>query len=167
VALLGAGSTGEQILSLAEVEVIRYGLPPSYTPYGAGCPGSAGTPNLQALAPTWPSIGTTFTLQVGNVPAAPGLAFLAFGLSATSWNGNALPFALAAIGAPGCFVHASPDGALLLVAGGGAATLSVAIPDDRALLGTVLYHQALVLDPAAGNQLGGTVSNAARLVIGL
>jgi hypothetical protein len=100
------------------------------------------------------------------VPAVPGLAFLVFGLSASSWNGNSLPFPLAGLGAPGCFVHASPDGALLLVASAGTATLSIPIPGDLALLGTVLHHQALALDPAA-NALGGTVSNGARLVVGL
>jgi hypothetical protein len=166
VTLLGLGSTSEQILSLAEVEVIRHGLPPSYAPYGAGCAGSAGTPVLQALAPSLPAIGQSFTLAVGNVPAVPGLAFLVFGLSASSWNGNSLPFPLAGLGAPGCFVHASPDGALLLVASAGTATLSIPIPGDLALLGTVLHHQALALDPAA-NALGGTVSNGARLVVGL
>ncbi|HLQ38716.1 MAG TPA: hypothetical protein VK348_12985 [Planctomycetota bacterium] len=167
VALLGPGTTGNQILSLAEVEVIRYGMPPVYAPYGTGCAGSAGTPTLQALSPSQPAIGTTFTLRIGNVPSVPGFAFLVFGLSATRWNGNLLPFDLAVFGAPGCLLVASADGAMLLAQSGGNADLALAMPNERLLLGAVLYHQALALDAAAGNALGATVSNGARLVIGL
>lgn len=166
VALLGPGTSFEEVLSLAEVEVIRFGLTPSYTPFGAGCAGSAGTPTLAALPPSRPAIGSVFTARVGNVPAG-GFAFLTFGLSDRVWNGLPLPSDLAPFGAPGCRVHASPDGAVLLAAQGGNADLVVAIPGERLLLGTQLFHQALVLDPAAGNALGATVSNAATLRVGM
>ena len=166
VALLGPGTSFEEVLSLAEVEVVRYGLTPAYAPYGAGCAGSAGTPTLAALAPSRPAIGSVFTARIGNVPA-PGFAFLTFGLSDRQWNGVPLPADLAPFGAPGCMVHASPDGAALIPAQNGNADLAVAIPGERLLLGTPMFHQALVLDPAAGNTLGATVSNAALLRVGM
>ena len=92
---------------------------------------------------------------------------VAFGLSKATWMGNPLPFDLAGLGAPGCQVLASADGGLFVGATGNTADLAIAVPNDRSLLGTTIYHQALVLDPNAGNALGAVVSNAAELVIGM
>ena len=46
------------------------------------------------------------------------------------------------------------------------AKFELSIPDVPALVGTQFFHQALVLDPAAGNGFGAVVSDVARGIVG-
>ena len=77
---------------------------------------------------------------------------------------GALP--LASLGMPGCDWHVPLDGVALLVGQNQQAKFSLPIPDLPSLVGLRFYHQALVLDPAAGNTFGAVVSDAAEGVVG-
>lgn len=166
VTLLGPGRTGEQSLALAEVEIIRYGLPAACNLFGTGCAGSLGVPVLDAVANAAPVIGTTFPTAVSNVPSNPGFAIIALGISNRHWQTVSLPMDLGVFGAPGCTGLVSLDVNSFQPAAGNVATLSLAIPGSMSLLGVTIYEQALVLDSAAGNALGAVVSNGAQLLLG-
>jgi hypothetical protein len=67
---------------------------------------------------------------------------------------------------PGCTAHITADAIDFAIGQTGNATVSVAIPNRQSLVGLHFFHQALVLDPAAGNVAGAVVSAAAEAVIG-
>jgi hypothetical protein len=132
---------------------------------GRGCPGSAGVPHLLGVGHAVPSLGTTFPLLLQNVRAAPGFALLAFGFGLSHWNGNALPYDLAAVGLPGCDLWIGPlDGLSVLLGTAGSGTFGLALPADPAFGGTVLAVQGLSFDLGAPSGLGAT-SNAIVLRI--
>lgn len=136
----------------------------TYTAFGAGCVGSAGTPTLRAASGHLPWAGDTFPVQIANVlPVTSVLVLL--GLSNTSWFGIPLPFDLTASGMPGCSALVSGELTFTAASSAGIATLSLPIPNVTALLSAHFYNQALVLDLAA-NPLGLTTSNGAEAVIG-
>jgi hypothetical protein len=140
--------------------------PADYAPFGSGCSGTAGTPELRARDTSLPWLGKTFDIEVAGLQ--PGaLASLAAGLSQTTWGTVGLPLSLAAWGMPGCSLSVSPDALQPLpsASGTGVTTASIAIPYAPGLLGVELYQQAAVLDPGA-NQAGVVVSNGAILRIG-
>jgi hypothetical protein len=135
----------------------------AFATYGTGCAGSAGVPTLSAL--TYPTLGTTFTLQTANASQNAGGAFLMVGFSDTSWNGLPLPLSLTGFGMPGCTAFASPDSTLFFPMSGGTGTVNLSLPNDPGFVGTSLYAQALVRDPGASNPLGAVVSNAGHAVL--
>ena len=69
-------------------------------------------------------------------------------------------------GMPGCTAHITADAIDFAIGQSGIATVSVSIPSRQSLVGLHFFHQALVLDPAAGNVAGAVVSAAAEAVIG-
>jgi virginiamycin B lyase len=109
--------------------------------YGTACAGGLGLPRITASG--LPRIGTTLALGVANTAAPLGVLFL--GASATTWNGLTLPFDLALIGAPGCFVHAAWS---IGVHNGAPATVPVTVPADILLNGASLYWQWALLGEA-------------------
>lgn len=112
-----------------------------------------------------PVTGRPYWLDLAHAPAAAPL-FLAVGFDDRSWAGGPLPWSLAGVGAPGCALLTSSLGADLALADGrGRARIERLLPLWPALLGARVFHQALVLDPAA-NALGLTTSNAVLGVIG-
>jgi hypothetical protein len=133
----------------------------SYTTTGTGCPGTGGTPTLQAANGSLPVAGSQFNVQVSGMPWNTP-AFMFMGTSNTSYGGAPLPFDLAPIGAPGCVLRA--PGTYLFgvpnVLGTGLWNYSIPY-----LPGQVFYNQAIIFDPAA-NSLGLTVSNVGEAVIG-
>jgi len=131
-------------------------------PFGRGCATSAGVPTLQPT--TRPVLGGTYTLTLGNGPAA-ALGVLAHGFSNTSSLLGALPVDLTLLGFAGCRLEVSPDASLVLVVLGGTASSSVTVPNNAALTGLQLYSQVLVLDAAAANGNGGA-TNAVHAVLG-
>ncbi|MBL8755521.1 MAG: hypothetical protein JNK15_19645 [Planctomycetes bacterium] len=136
----------------------------TYASYGAGCPGSAGTPTLTAAAATpRPTVGTTFDVDIGNLPF--GIALLGMGFSDASYNGLPLPLPLDGLGMPNCTLWAAPE-VLLPVTGSPTATWSLSIPAAPSLHGLPFFQQAFALDQAA-NALGITASNAAAGVLGV
>jgi hypothetical protein len=145
-------------------------LPPpgsaTWTRYGLGCAGSAGTPRLDAAAGALPALGTTFPLQVTSLPAQPGAVYLAFGWTITQWNGVALPIELQGLGLPACklWIAPEPGAGPLLLHTGNSVTLPLVLPNVPALAGLRVGAQALVFDAAAPNGLGA-VSNAGIAIL--
>ena len=163
--VLGFG--GRNANSQATDGTIEFTPPASatITSLGHGCTGSAGVPQLRGVGNAVPSLGTTFPLLLQNVPTAPGLAMLVFGFGLSHWNGNALPYDLAATGLPGCDLWIDPlDGLSVLLGTAGSGTFGLALPADPAFGGTVLAAQGLSFDLGAPNGLGAT-SNAVVLRI--
>jgi hypothetical protein len=138
--------------------------PGAFTPYGQGCGGAAGVPDLASTAR--PTIGQTFTALVTDLPT--GVLTRAIGLlgtSRTDWQGTSLPLGLGFLGMPGCSLLVGPEDAFDLPRAGTAATWDLAVPFDARLIGAELFQQALVIAPGA-NAAGVIVSNAGRLTIG-
>ena len=136
----------------------------SSAPLGPGCPGSNGTPTLSVTSV--PSVGSDFDLAVDNMPSGGG-GIMAFGFSNTSFAGFSLPLSLGVYGMPGCFGYVSVDTNLFFTATGSTGTVSLPVPFDVSFAGLSLYSQAFVIDAAAGNNAGATVSNGALGIVGL
>ncbi|MCA8948639.1 MAG: hypothetical protein KDE27_04010 [Planctomycetes bacterium] len=151
-ALVRVGVTGDTEIFTADPEAHWAGI-------GAGCPGSAGVP---ALAGTPPALGGTMALTLSDLPASPGVWFLAFAFYSPTRAGQPLPRHLDGFGLPGCrlWIDSLAGAGALVGHGGGQGTFGLAIPNDPALAGLRLFHQAFVFDPLAVNGLGA-FSNAA------
>jgi hypothetical protein len=124
--------------------------------YRVNCGSSGGGAVPQLTNSGIPEIGQSFDVKLSFARAnAPALFFI--GLSRTDWNGIPLPFDLVAIGSPGCFLHASALAILGTVAdANGAATVNLAVPNDKALIQARFYNQFVVVDPPANT--GGIVT---------
>jgi hypothetical protein len=139
------------------------GVLASWTPYGAGCAGSAGMPVLRARAGSLPVLGSAFALELANVPG-PLTAFV-LGTSDQQWNGQPLPLDLSSVGMPGCRLLASADATLFAVTAAGGATCTLSIPSATAFAGLRFFAQGFALDPSA-NALGVVASDAGAGVLG-
>ncbi|MGB3967921.1 MAG: hypothetical protein WBO45_14400 [Planctomycetota bacterium] len=136
----------------------------TYVPFGVGCSGTLGAPTLAAQAGSRPALGSTFTAVAGGLPL--NLAVLQLGLSNTLMGGTVpLPFPLAAIGMPGCFLLVDPVVSLVLSGAGNSATWSWPVPGTPSLFGAQFFSQAFPLDPPA-NSLGFSASNGAVGTLG-
>lgn len=162
VTVLFGGRSNPFNSTFSDTWELTLGAPASYTPFGGGCPGSRGVPQLAAQGGSTPRIGATFTAQANNLPWT-GLVFLYLGLSDTSYAGTPLPANLGFLGAPACNLLCSGDEVYILPNALGATSWSFQVPPYP---GLSFYNQILALDPTA-NPLGLTLSNAARGVIGL
>ena len=111
---------------------VTYGA--TYDTFGTGCPGALGIPTL-ALAPgSGPTLGTTLSVNVGNLPFGVGLMIT--GLSNTLFGGAIpLPMSLAGLGYPGC--NLLVDAMLIdtIVGPPTSATWSFPIPNNMAFAG--------------------------------
>lgn len=128
--------------------------------YGAGCPGSNGTP-LHTLTGS-AQLGNTINLTIDN-GAVSLIAFLVFGVDNSS---PAYPFDLGGLGAPGCFQYQdilTVQTVPLDAVGSGAAQLVV--PTDPSYVNVRLYSQYACVDPGT-NTLGLTTSNYGRILLG-
>ena len=126
--------------------------PSSAVSYGTGC----GTPALDFSPTANPIIGATAGALISNAPTT--LAGVTFGVSDTLLNGRpVLPYSLAGIGMPGCYLLQSNEVFGLPVTLITASTLQfdVSIPYSPALLTQEFYIQAYALAPGA---------NAAQIV---
>jgi hypothetical protein len=138
--------------------------PATFTPFGSGCAGSAGTPSLAADDVSLPWLADTFTLRITNLPPnAPGTMFV--GHSNTNWGNVSLPFDLGQVGMPGCSLLTPPILWFPITASGGLGTADLPIPNDQSLLGGSFYCQGFVVDPPA-NPLGLTASNGGASRVG-
>ncbi|MHC5065455.1 MAG: CARDB domain-containing protein [Planctomycetota bacterium] len=138
---------------------------PSYTPYGKGCPGAVGVPELRASRNDLPVIGETFLTEVTNLP------FLTSGIGITGrsdefWGKAALPFDLSVVAMPGCFLYTDIRYTRTLLSRPGIGSWSTTIPDDSTLIGQSFYQQAFILDRSVPG-LGAIMSNAAHGVMGV
>lgn len=135
-----------------------------WDPFGTGCPGTVGVPVLATAPGSVPRIGCPFTLQLSNLPEGAD-TFVVFGFSKTNWGGDPLPLDLGQFGLFGCTLYTSVDAILFLPSSGGAAEMTIDIPNwPGRLTGVHFYNQAAVVDP--GLNPIGVVSNAGEGVIG-
>ncbi len=124
--------------------------------YGTGCPGALGVPQLDPGV-TEPALGTTYQLDVTNVPN--GLALMFTGLSKTTSIFGPLPLDGAAFGAPGCQMRASSDVVEFLLTATNTATWTLPVPNDPTFLCLPIFNQAAVLSNGT-NALGFVLSDA-------
>lgn len=176
----GAGMQRLYVLPARQLVVVRFGettgafsdidflsalMPTRTKEFGSGCKGSAGTPRLLAHSTLRPVYGKTFSFGLINIPnQAQGIFFL--GASNRQYGAISLPFDLSPIGMTSCSLLVSLDLAIPFVAQNGQARLSLALPRNNSLPGTLGYFQALVFDRTA-NSGGGTVSNGLLVRVGL
>ncbi len=150
----------------AQPDTLAYAptTPGAFATFGAGCASSAGGLELQAMS--LPYAGGAFVQRIANAPPTATLAVVAYGLSHTSWNGQPLPFALAALGAPGCAVLVSVDTTVTVPLAGGSGTTVWNVPALPALVGAPFFLQALVLDPQSASALPIGLSSGRAAAIG-
>ncbi|MEM7200724.1 MAG: hypothetical protein AAF628_10685 [Planctomycetota bacterium] len=133
----------------------------AYTTFGQGCHGPT-------LGPRGlPALGSTFDLALTAHPDA--LTVLLFGHSdqVATGGGQPLPFALNALGAPGCELLVSGETQIRLVAdAAGRALFPVAMPRNPGLIGQTFFNQLVVVDPSA-NPLGVALSQGGAGRIGV
>lgn len=137
-----------------------------FGPYGAGCAGTLGVPTLAAQAGSRPVLGTTFSAEVDNL--ANGLAVVVVGESRDAWGALALPLDLGVVNAAGCDLLAEPAVSVPVASGAptAAATWSIPVPGNAALIGYELFVQAFSLDLGA-NAFGFAGSNGGLLKVGV
>jgi alpha-tubulin suppressor-like RCC1 family protein len=128
-----------------------------YMGFAPGCAGSL--PPCRLIPRDTPRIGRTLEVQLDRLPA--NLALMGMGLQRPT-----VPIPLAMLGMPGCSLAIQVDAVALLSGQNNKARFQLPIPDLPSLVGLRFYHQALVLDPAAGNGFGAVLSEASEGVIG-
>lgn len=135
----------------------------TFSAFGAGCVGTAGTPSHTATGT--PELGQSVNYALATAPAStPGVLY--FGTSRTRWNGANLPLDLGFLSAPGCAVRTDSQVALAVTTSRvGSASLTVRIPISLSLIGSSLYSQFVVYDPRA-NGLGLTLTRGMGTHIG-
>ena len=161
--LFGGNGTG------AGSDTYEYGpvTPGTGLAFGAGCPGSAGSPRLSPREGMVPWLGSPLVMDLTEIGSSTtaNLPSLLLGDSRSQWGSIQLPFDLTPLGMPGCTLLAAPQVAVLLRNAGGIANYALQIPAAPSLLGATFYAQGVVTD-ASANPLGLTVSNAYQLAIG-
>lgn len=139
---------------------------PLATAFGSACAGHA-TPPVIAVDPLATArIGHTLTVLGSGLRSDQPSAVLLVGFSNSTWTGIPLPFDLTPLGLNGCSLRVSID--LLVpapVTGSGDASWPLAVPDNRFLLGTHVFAQALALDPGL-NPAGLALSAGLDLTLG-
>ncbi|MFQ5507057.1 MAG: hypothetical protein ACE5F1_19980 [Planctomycetota bacterium] len=123
---------------------------PSYSIFGAGCPGSNKlTPTLTVRPGQVPKLGQPIWVDLGlakkNAPAC-----LIIGASKKAWGPFTLPLDLTGAGAPGCWLLVSVDLTLCFaVSGTGSGSVKLDIPNDASLCGVRFHNQFYILDSTA------------------
>jgi len=133
------------------------------SPFGAGCPGALGAPQVLPTANSSAVIGGVARADLVNLPLS--FAILTIGFSDTMAGSTPLPLSLAPYGMPGCDLLVSPDAILLVTGANQTASWQLPIPFAAAFVDFDLFVQALALDPTA-NAAGATTSNGVRYRIG-
>ncbi|MBK8100886.1 MAG: hypothetical protein IPK26_27685 [Planctomycetes bacterium] len=75
---------------------------------------------------------------------------------------SSIPVDLTSFGLNGCSGYTSVDVVDLVGSAGGTATARTSIPNNPALAGLVVFHQAMHVAPATVRPLPGALSNAAE-----
>jgi hypothetical protein len=164
IQLLGPGTSGEQVLALAEVEVIRYGIAARYLQTANGC-SISGAPTLRANGASAPILGTTFQWQVSGMTSTTTMVAMLSGVSSSCMGTQPLPLDLSSLGAPGCQLLTSCESVSFHARTTSSITGSTLLPIERSLLGLTIYQQAASLD-AGVNALGASFSNGAQMILG-
>jgi len=133
---------------------------------GRGCGGPTGNATL-ALAGT-PRLGGTVQVALSGLALSqPGL--LLFGSDDLTWTalGAPLPAAMAPLGMNGCTLYLDPIGSQLVVADNlGAASVSLPVPANAALIGTEHLLQAVFADPLGTNPARAGATSGGRVLLG-
>lgn len=128
-------------------------------PFGAGCAGSNGVPQLSARAWERPRLLDSFAVQLDAVPSNG--AILALGFRDDQWSGLPLPLLLDFVGMFGCQALLELDSLYPTTSPGGHADWTFAVPNTPSLLDLSFFLQAVAVDGAA-NPAGLTTSNGLR-----
>ncbi len=143
---------------------------PAFVPFGVGCPGSAGVPVLLAGPGSVPTLGSTFSMRLHDLPSSPFNVPLAFlGYSNTTAFGLPLPLPMSIYGMPqACQQWIDPTAGFTytLANAGGHADWHLAIPNNPMLHGSSVYVQAIVFDWVLPDPLPAVATNGAELVLG-
>lgn len=134
------------------------GNQPRITPYGSGCKGSRGTPEIGSAG--LPRLGQSYSITLAKgVPG--GSALLLAGV-----NEQRPPFDLSWLGAPGCALLVQTRGFFFVTLDSqGGVIVRDHVPNDPRLLGKSIYVQWVTID-AAANRLGIAFSRGLRITIG-
>lgn len=147
---------------LTAFQIRDVGIGGSYTTFGTGCAGSAGTATNVSIPV--PQIGITSTIRFAPV-ATPAAGILLIGTSNTfSSSFGPLPLDLTFLGAPGCLGRVSDDAAQFFGFGAGTLDFAVSVPFDPFFVGVTLYTQGVLFEPV--NALGLVLTDAAAMTIG-
>lgn len=134
----------------------------SSTSYGTGCGPSNAVP-VHGVVGT-PELGQTLQFRVTQATSSSP-AILMMGLSRTTYNGQSLPFSLANLGAPGCWIRAQPLSTTFGIAGSTGVLSFGQVFNAPALRGVHVYSQFLSLRPGY-NSLGVVLSNGCDTLLG-
>lgn len=130
-------------------------------PGALGCP--AGENRATGFAPN-PG-GTMQMLLFGAPPST--VAFACLGFDDTTWGPFALPFHMAPLGAPTCYVHIAPlSSDLVVVDSGGNAEFLLPIPSASSYIGQQLLAQWAIVDDRINPAFPVTSSDALRFQFG-
>ena len=144
----------------ADVWTLGVPVAGSSVAFGAGCPGSTGSPVLTTSGQ--PRIGSSYSLRAASLP---GIALFVTGLSNVISGATPLPMDLQPFGMPGCQLLVSADRWAAATPASGIASAQVSVPFNPLITHFVVHHQVFTLDPAA-NLTGVVVSNAVSATIG-
>lgn len=137
--------------------------------FGSGCAGSAGTATLDAVDDAIPTLGTTFHMQLTNLPATPiSVPFVYLGYSNQWPDGTPLALPMDVYGMPAaCTQYVDPTNGYIfaLVNGWGTANWDVVIPPSPLLDGATVYVQGIVLDWQLTTPLPALSTNAGEMVM--
>jgi hypothetical protein len=134
-----------------------------FQPFGMGCAGSAGTPQLVGTA--LPRLGGVGSVALVNLPPSQPFGVMAVGLSRSQWPLGSLPMLLTNLGMPGCRAYTSAELLVPIAASNGVATWSFDFASIPSALGDAYHLQGIGIDPG-WNPAWLTTSNAATLVVG-
>jgi hypothetical protein len=138
----------------------------TFVRHPGGCPGQIGMPTLGVrpatfgftVAPEKPILGSTWAVDVTNVPSGAALVRL-IGLVPT-------PIDLAPFGAPGCVVEIADVQELRFADPAGFHWWTMTLPVDLQFVGVQIQQQIAVLD-ALANQAGVSVAARVSFVAGI
>ena len=162
-------STGDYVLYTGSCEPTYVASAFSTTPPSTNaCPGSnALRPALTAASTEAPQMGSTFVVRLQNaLPNTIAAPFLGFSRTLGYSGSLPLPFDMAAVGAPNCFLRVDPvimTGIVTDAAGVG--YLDILLPAIPSARGFQCFMQSIQLD-AANNALGISMSNDVRILVG-
>ena len=114
---------------------------------------------LDSLAADRPVLGTTFDMQVSQIPATAGLGAVFY-----SWVKHDPGIDLTSVGMAGCSLYVNLDASVLFVPSGPTANAQLTIPNLPALVGRHIYAQAAVFGTAA-TALGLLSSNGGDMLM--
>jgi hypothetical protein len=159
------------------LEVVVFGQPPgAYTldatwicdsPESAfgppACAPAAGLPLRVETATTQVLWGRPWVVRALDAPPGALVSLVLGTMESGTWNGLLLPYDLASLGAPGCFIATDLSTSFFQTAmGDGSATFTFAIPNVPWATGTWLRYQAGAV--VGGANLLGVVTSQAKKV---